>query len=543
MKRLLYIVLVLLGVGVLPALAGDSDVRGAVWGTWPSGQTVLVDEPIYVPAGKNLQIDPGVSIRVKTTAPLVVYGGLNAQGTEANPITIRVPTGWGGFDFKSGSGGWSTLSYVIIDSTGGVPSVAVHAVNSNLIVNNCRLTGLRGCLDIHGGRLQAEGNKFVASSQFCRTVLLDSLEETPLDRGCDSPGANRLYDNRIRAEVPLPGAPSNQPTVGLWVQGCTGMCLGRNDIWVRSPGMAVGAYFTEPGESGNPMWSLEFSLVSVRSYDSQPNGVLSAHNGILSIYFCTVDVASESPTSIYFSRGVLASDLASVDVKNSEVRLDRGDRFFRSISGGNLSISFTNTSTTTSTILSPLLMDIESDSTPSGDAGNGHVVYGPGMLSADPMFRLEGTWGRWETSEDVYRYFGLQAGSPCIDAGDTTGYGFDPNHTLPDLGRFYYGEYLDDATPVRPPVSAPAEMTLMPPFPNPFNATAVIPYLVSQTGSVRITVYDVIGREVAVLSRGSQAAGHHEVQFGAGSLSSGLYFVTMEVNGLRVASRPLLLIK
>ena len=49
--------------------------------------------------------------------------------------------------------------------------------------------------------------------------------------------------------------------------------------------------------------------------------------------------------------------------------------------------------------------------------------------------------------------------------------------------------------------------------------------------SVRVVVYDVLGREVAVLADSPVEAGRHEVVFEAGSLPAGVYLVRMTTDG------------
>ncbi len=83
-------------------------------------------------------------------------------------------------------------------------------------------------------------------------------------------------------------------------------------------------------------------------------------------------------------------------------------------------------------------------------------------------------------------------------------------------------------------------------YPNPFNPNTVIGYSIGTQNlasvQVRLTVYDVLGREVAVLVNGVQAAGFHEVRFDAGNLSSGLYIYRLETPQGSV-SRTMMLMK
>ena len=63
-------------------------------------------------------------------------------------------------------------------------------------------------------------------------------------------------------------------------------------------------------------------------------------------------------------------------------------------------------------------------------------------------------------------------------------------------------------------------------YPNPFNPSTVIGFRISGAHNgtpVRLAVYDMLGREVAVLVDGAMSAGFHEVTFDAKALSSGMY--------------------
>ena len=61
-------------------------------------------------------------------------------------------------------------------------------------------------------------------------------------------------------------------------------------------------------------------------------------------------------------------------------------------------------------------------------------------------------------------------------------------------------------------------------YPNPFNPETKIKYTLKQASTVKITVYDRLGREVVVLVDESKPEGEHEVSFNASNLPSGVYF-------------------
>jgi hypothetical protein len=79
-------------------------------------------------------------------------------------------------------------------------------------------------------------------------------------------------------------------------------------------------------------------------------------------------------------------------------------------------------------------------------------------------------------------------------------------------------------------------------FPNPFNPSTLISYQTAGAGYVRLTVYDILGREVATLVDGVQEPGTHEVRFDAGTLSSGMYVYRLRTTGY-VQQRKMILQK
>lgn len=80
----------------------------------------------------------------------------------------------------------------------------------------------------------------------------------------------------------------------------------------------------------------------------------------------------------------------------------------------------------------------------------------------------------------------------------------------------------------------PSEFTLEQNYPNPFNPTTEIRYGLPHNAHVEVRVYDMAGREVAMLLNESQPAGYHTIRFDASSLSSGVYIYRLKgtpVNG------------
>jgi hypothetical protein len=97
------------------------------------------------------------------------------------------------------------------------------------------------------------------------------------------------------------------------------------------------------------------------------------------------------------------------------------------------------------------------------------------------------------------------------------------------------------------PMDMPESVELDQNFPNPFNPVTVIGFNVgtqdlASLHRVRLSVYDLLGREIAVLVDGVQAAGSHKVSFDASSLASGVYVYQLQANG-HVITRKMVLLK
>ena len=74
----------------------------------------------------------------------------------------------------------------------------------------------------------------------------------------------------------------------------------------------------------------------------------------------------------------------------------------------------------------------------------------------------------------------------------------------------------------------PVEYALGQNYPNPFNPTTTIKYALPTSGEVLLTVYDLLGKEVARIVNGQQPAGYHEVTWDASSVASGIYFYRLQ---------------
>ncbi len=78
-------------------------------------------------------------------------------------------------------------------------------------------------------------------------------------------------------------------------------------------------------------------------------------------------------------------------------------------------------------------------------------------------------------------------------------------------------------------------------YPNPFSGQARIAFALDAEADVRVAVYDVLGREVAVLVDGAREAGRHETVFDAAGLGAGVYLYRIEAGSEVTTGRMTLL--
>jgi hypothetical protein len=82
-------------------------------------------------------------------------------------------------------------------------------------------------------------------------------------------------------------------------------------------------------------------------------------------------------------------------------------------------------------------------------------------------------------------------------------------------------------TPVRA-TKEQEEFVLEQNFPNPFNPATSIKYTIPTSGRVRLSVFNLLGQEVALIFEGHQNAGTYEFAFNKADLPTGIYFYRIQ---------------
>jgi probable HAF family extracellular repeat protein len=117
----------------------------------------------------------------------------------------------------------------------------------------------------------------------------------------------------------------------------------------------------------------------------------------------------------------------------------------------------------------------------------------------------------------------LESASDINDAGLIVGTGEAPNG---ETHAFLLTPIPTDAPELIS--STPSSYLIAESYPNPFNARTIMNYSLPEASTVKINVYDQLGREVQTLVDEYQTAGNYRVTWNADNYSSGIYFYSIQ---------------
>ena len=89
---------------------------------------------------------------------------------------------------------------------------------------------------------------------------------------------------------------------------------------------------------------------------------------------------------------------------------------------------------------------------------------------------------------------------------------------------------------------ASEDRSLLSASPNPFNLRSLVSFFLPSAGHVRLSIYDIAGREVVTLVEDFRPAGRYTAEWDAGGMSSGVYFARLEA-GRQAQVVKMLLVK
>jgi len=101
---------------------------------------------------------------------------------------------------------------------------------------------------------------------------------------------------------------------------------------------------------------------------------------------------------------------------------------------------------------------------------------------------------------------------------------------------------IKSGIPVEVEFSSVLEYQLAQNYPNPFNPSTKISFSIAERSNVRLSVFNILGEQVATLVNEVKDAGSYKVEFNASNLPSGIYIYTLEAGRMK-SSKKMMLIK
>jgi outer membrane protein assembly factor BamB len=173
----------------------------------------------------------------------------------------------------------------------------------------------------------------------------------------------------------------------------------------------------------------------------------------------------------------------------------------------------------------------------------------PLICDADGTVYCGSTWG--------YYYYAISSKGELLWKLPLYGYQVDNSGAIGSDGTLYIGTHLgslvtgqektliairDTVTSVGNENQDIFDFKLGQNYPNPFNSTTHIRYTIPQSGDITVKVYDLLGKEVAVLLDRYQDKGEYDLIFQPDDLPSGVYFYQLQAENF-ILTKKLILVK
>jgi parallel beta-helix repeat protein len=558
--KLVFLVVVAVGVG---SVSWGTDVSGNVSGDWIlAGSPYIVVGPCTVQTATTLTIHPGVQVRFNGYFYIVSYGTLIAEGTVMDSIVFTSNA------VTPNSGDWQ---YIRILNTGSVNSRfkycdfsygerGIYADNTTVNVRNCRFWEFSGRgIYTTGSDGEVRDCNIINSARGMKiengTILVDHCSITGHDFAGISTSASAIVtiqycnisDNTQQGIELTDGSSGNI----LWN---TILRNGLDGINVADAGDTVFADRNVVAGNRNGIYITNATVYAWNNTVTQNDihGVFF-YNSHLRLGNCIVDrnantgVYCQSSTYYFFYNDVWGNTTSDYQgcLPGAGCFSDDPD-YVNPSSGGNGDYHLQETSPCIDA--GAPFSELDPDGT-RADVGvyyfdQNHppeiIGFGPQSLDTVGLGQQITFWIlAYDPDGDSLRYewwhqeVEVGTDSSVMIHFTNVGYQRVVGKVLDGWGggvdsMIWQFVVVDLAVPYPNEVVVPTDVWLGEAYPNPFNESAVIPFRIFSAGLVKIAVYDVLGREVALLFNQWAPAGDNQVWWDAEGIPSGIYYVILQ---------------
>jgi hypothetical protein len=549
---------------------------------WNGNITVM--NTVSVPSGTTLTVMPGAVVKFSSGVSLTVNGTISAQGTSTTPIQFTSATGttpgsWNSVTVQNGNSifkyctfQYASIGLYLFNATAGNRTdvenctfqgntKGIYVFHSNAIVKSCDIMnntyGIYCCTTsdvklvgntIHnnssdgvhsfsGNVVQLYGNAIDSNSTY--GVYTASSDIVRLGWPYTWEGYNTVCYNDSTEVYASSGSPivtmvtaSVHDTTGLEVYNTSGnpqiyathcywgannRTLFYGSINLNDPQYSIPSWDAQPRTAGSPLGKVSAPVV--------PDGIPWFYDPRIpdaeKVARCKNIIANnpsteEAKTTLIWLYTILRTDY-------TDNQLGQKSNFFSYLQG--LKNSYPATPLGKQALRYMIIWKILEQS----DAA---VVN----LSQGALTVLTGEEKKWVMADLAHAYarLGQLQNAKGILQGIRDQFGEDKalialidQDLSMDAGMLAKGVWTPevDNKSLEQELELPTEFDLVQNYPNPFNPSTVISYQLSAVSNVSLKVYDMLGRQVAILVDGQKDAGYHSATFDGSGLSSGVYFV------------------
>jgi len=161
------------------------------------------------------------------------------------------------------------------------------------------------------------------------------------------------------------------------------------------------------------------------------------------------------------------------------------------------------------------------------NSSNGNILWTKKYIAASDT----GSYGISCVVDNLGQLYITGTKAKVDNSGQTVSSSFD-SFTL---------KYTSTVTSVETDKLVPSSFVLKQNYPNPFNPTTIINYSLPKQSNVKITIFDLLGREIITLVNEEKSVGNYKVEFNSSSLSSGIYLYQMKTSEFLQTKKMILL--
>jgi hypothetical protein len=472
--------------------------------TWAASELHVIEDTVIVPEYAELVIEQGAVIQIRNNSSVIIHGTIRVDGTEQEPVLITAQNheeSWGGIEVRNGTG---DFSYCFLTGGGGDRNrvfghsdsqPTVYAENAELRLGNCYLVYNPG-----KGLGSLESGITVDSSiiahcdtggEFKRgTTHISSsyIMDIPNDDGIvDDDDNDGLYFNGVR-----PG--SDQPSV------------------------LEDSYIITAKDDGIDHNGARLNVTNCWIEKCDNGGIAASNTFFVDVYDTVIRSCGQGVEVGYGAPEVRVDHCVFID---NVIGLRFGDEYYHGCDGSatventifhgngdnihNFDLKSGGPVENAITITYSLTNDVEYDDEPF-------------CLSGIPLF------------DDNYHLLPL---SPGVDSGmNGSDMGLVAGDGVPDVS-------VSDHSGENERLMQPFQLGQN--FPNPFNATTTIPFVIREGCHVNVTVYSSVGQKVEAVHDRYLDPGRHAIRFDAGQYSNGVYLYTVSAGRYRQTGTMILM--